>query len=178
MLLPLGLPQLATAKSRPWSRAVFDAHLQSADPNMLRRVATRQFSNLRARDKINQSFRRPIHPDWLRCSSVAYRRVCSLLTPCQSGASTFSPDRFILSRTLTWDTRTMTMPKEGVARNYTFLVTAFSPGRGRVYLGDREAVSGRPLLFASVISDLPALHFDTRAQKWSVGTPKMRTHSC
>ena len=37
--------------------------------------------------KNNFPFRAPIHPGWLCCSSVEYRRVFALLAPCQPGAS-------------------------------------------------------------------------------------------
>jgi hypothetical protein len=32
--------------------------------------------------------RPPMHPGWLRCSSLTYSRYAALLTPCQPGAST------------------------------------------------------------------------------------------
>ncbi|MBW2736687.1 MAG: hypothetical protein JRH20_30230 [Deltaproteobacteria bacterium] len=76
---------------------------------------------------------------------------------------------------LTWDTRTMTKPKEGLARNYTFLVTSFTPDGGTNYLNDRKALSREPLFFASVISDLTALHLHRGI--WSAGKPRMRTNT-
>ena len=42
---------------------------------------------LRARHEITRSSSRPMHLGWLRCSSVTYREVCSLLAPRHPGAS-------------------------------------------------------------------------------------------
>ncbi len=55
----------------------------------------------RAREGATQSFSRTIHPRGLRCSSVTYRRVCSLVAPCPRGASFTSSDRLAPSRALT-----------------------------------------------------------------------------
>jgi hypothetical protein len=62
-----------------------------------RRVAN---SILRAREWITRSPSRSIHPRGLRCSSVTYRRVCSLVAPRPRGGSTAIIDRFIHSRAL------------------------------------------------------------------------------
>ncbi len=42
-----------------------------------------------------------MHPAWQRCSSLTYLRVCSLLAPCQTGASAPKNWEFIFARTLT-----------------------------------------------------------------------------
>lgn len=41
-----------------------------------------------------------MHPGWLRCSSVTYRRVCAFVAPCHPGASTTKFDRLSHSRAL------------------------------------------------------------------------------
>jgi hypothetical protein len=71
---------------------------------------------LRVRSRITRSLRPPIHPGWRRCSSVTFRGVCALLSPCQPGASSTSVDRFILERTLSGSrTRTRTRTSAGTS---------------------------------------------------------------
>jgi hypothetical protein len=55
---------------------------------------------LRSLVRITGSLWPPIHPAWLRSSSVTYRRVCALLAPRHAGASTLIVDPFILTRDL------------------------------------------------------------------------------
>jgi hypothetical protein len=41
-----------------------------------------------------------MHPGWLRCSSVTYKRVCAFVAPRQPGASTANIDRLSHSQAL------------------------------------------------------------------------------
>ncbi len=55
---------------------------------------------LSRRSKITLAGARPIHPGWLRRSSLTYRRVCALLAPCHPGASAALFAQVIFSRLL------------------------------------------------------------------------------
>ena len=50
---------------------------------------------LRAPEGMTRSFSRPIHPDWLHCSSVTHGEWAPLLAPCHPGGSIAILDRLI-----------------------------------------------------------------------------------
>ena len=66
-----------------------------------------RWCGLSRRSKIALAGARPIHPGWLRRSSLTYRRVCSLLAPCHPGASAALFARAIFSRLLTGEEKTV-----------------------------------------------------------------------
>ncbi len=85
---------------------------------------------------------------------------------------------------LTWDTRTMTEPQEGVARNYSFLVTTFSPDGGigrlrrsfRLTLLSREAQGAFDLdAVCFHIADAHADHEQPRSERNRRGDSQPRT---
>ena len=58
----------------------------------------RRRAGLRTRATITCAFWTTIHPDWRRCSSVAYLRVRALLAPCHPGASSPRDAHLIIAR--------------------------------------------------------------------------------